>query len=477
MQALTLSEIKESVLAKRLHFEEDLAITSVVFDSRKARPGSLFVPLQGQRDGHEFAAQAQALGAVASFWSRPIEEAPEGLALIEVADTLVALQALARYYLAKLHPKVVAITGSAGKTTTKDLTAAALSAAFRVHKTQGNYNNEIGLPMTILAMPEGTEVVVLEMGMSERGEIEFLSQLAKPDIAIITMIGESHLAFLGSRDNIAQAKLEILSGLKEKGVFIYPGDEPLLTDNFPNEMPYQMLSVGLNEQDDVYAMDCQCEQYRATFYTNLSPTQRLEIPVTGSYNIHNALYACAAAYSLGISVEQIAEPLSRFELSPDRMTWIKGLRESELLNDTYNANPTAMRAVVSNFAQLPRNGQERNGRKLYVLGDMLELGPESAAFHESVADALKLGLSDQVLLLGNEMSALYRKLLTDKLCSPGQVHYFKKDHEALHTWLYENIQAGDQILFKASHSMRLSEIVQALAQGDMIDEAARETTS
>ena len=185
-------------------------INSVVFDSRKATSDSLFVPLQGETDGHDYVQSAIKNGATATLWSRPAGEAPEEIAVILVDDTLEALQKLAEAYLNMIQPKVVAITGSNGKTTTKDMTAAILSARFRVHKTEGNYNNEIGMPMTILEMPEDTQVLVLEMGMSNFGEISLLSRLAKPDIAIITLIGDSHLEFLGSRLGIAKAHIEIV---------------------------------------------------------------------------------------------------------------------------------------------------------------------------------------------------------------------------------------------------------------------------
>ena len=199
MKPLQINEIVKAVEAIDYTSDQRLmTVESVSFDSRESKPNSLFVPLQGQTDGHQYIDKAIANGATAAFWSLPMAQAPKDIAIIQVEDTLVAMQKLAQYYLEVIQPKVIGITGSAGKTTTKDMTAAVLSANFNVHKTEGNYNNEIGLPYTILAMPENTEILVLEMGMSGPGEIRFLSQLAKPDIAIITMIGESHIEYLGS---------------------------------------------------------------------------------------------------------------------------------------------------------------------------------------------------------------------------------------------------------------------------------------
>ena len=235
MISLTVKEIAMAVGAiNDTSRWSDQEITSVNFDTRKLVKDSLFVPLLGNNDGHNFILKAVENGAAVSLWSKPLKDLPLELEnefpVVQVNDTLKALQDLARFYLTKVNPKVVGITGSNGKTTTKDMADAVLSSQYRVHKTQGNFNNHIGLPITLLEMPIETEVVILEMGMSRAGEIKVLSDLAKPDIAIITMIGESHIEFFGSRTGIADAKMEICSGLKENGVLIYPGEEPLLQE-------------------------------------------------------------------------------------------------------------------------------------------------------------------------------------------------------------------------------------------------------
>ena len=469
MKALSIEKIAEAVGATDVFGPATPEVTSVVFDSRLAQPGSLFVPLQGQLDGHQFAKAAQEKGAIATFWMRDKAEIPEGLSAIIVSDTLKALQDLAKAYLALIQPKVVAITGSAGKTTTKDMTAAALSAGFSVHKTGGNYNNEIGLPIMVLSMPEETEVLVLEMGMSEPGEIELLSRLAEPDIAVITMIGESHLANFGSREKIAAAKLEILTGLKAQGTFIYPGNEPLLSQAVA-QADFNCISVGLEETDNIYAFDCESDQYSASFNTNLSPATRLSIPVTGPYNISNALNACAVAYSLGLSVEQIAEPLSHFEMTSNRLAWVTGPHGSMILDDTYNANPQAMTAVLRHFTSLPRAGEDHEGRKLYVLGDMLELGEASWDRHAALSNDIDLAPEDQILLFGEEMAALDQALAADSKIQPGQVHYFKtRERLALKQWLLANIDTTDQVLVKGSHGMNLLDLVHALAEAGQED--------
>jgi UDP-N-acetylmuramoyl-tripeptide--D-alanyl-D-alanine ligase len=430
-------------------------ITSVVFDSRKAEPDSLFVPLQGETDGHDYVQSAIKNGATATLWSRAAGEAPEEIAVILVDDTLEALQKLAEAYLTMVHPKVVAITGSNGKTTTKDMTAAVLSARFRVHKTQGNYNNEIGMPMTILEMPEDTEVLVLEMGMSNFGEISLLSRLARPDVAIITLIGDSHLEFLGSRRGIAQAKLEILDGLKPEGTFIYPGDEPLIAEELPQGSSFRQLTFGTDETDAVYAYAVVPGKTRTTFRVNLDPAVDLEIPVLGVYNVRNALAALAAAQVLGLTMAEVKEALATFQLTANRTQWLEGINGSQLLNDAYNASPTSMTAVLRSFAQLPREG-----KKIVVLGDIRELGEHSSEMHAALATEISSEDFDQVYLYGAEMAALYEKL---KPAFPeGALYHYVGEKAPLIDKLKTELQQADQVLIKSSFGTDLLAVVAAL---------------
>ncbi|MDD7758220.1 UDP-N-acetylmuramoyl-tripeptide--D-alanyl-D-alanine ligase [Aerococcus suis] len=459
MKPLQINEIVKAVEAIDYTSDQRLmTVESVSFDSRESKPNSLFVPLQGQTDGHQYIDKAIANGATAAFWSLPMAQAPKDIAIIQVEDTLVAMQKLAQYYLEVIQPKVIGITGSAGKTTTKDMTAAVLSANFNVHKTEGNYNNEIGLPYTILAMPENTEILVLEMGMSGPGEIRFLSQLAKPDIAIITMIGESHIEYLGSRENIAKAKLEICDGLAPDGTLIYPGNEPLLTQFMPKDLSARQLTVGLSEEQNVYAVDMDLDQQHVRFTTNLSPTFEMDIPVTGAYNVQNALYALATAYTLGLSIEQVHDKLAHFQLTANRMEWLPGYNESQLLNDAYNANPSAMRAVVDNLAQLPI---EDHAKRVLVLGDMLELGPNSPQWHASIAEVISSDAYQTIFLYGKEMKALYEALLA-KGFDTTNVQHFVDDREALIKAVKSVLAPDDLVLIKASNGTGLLEVVEAL---------------
>ena len=223
-------------IAKAIHAQNDISrwadveVSSVDFDSRHIQPGALFVPLKGARDGHEFVASAFDRGASASLWAADHELDDDQHPYLVVDDPLTALQELGKYYLHKTNPVVVAVSGSNGKTTTKDMIAAILSTQFNVVKTHANFNNEIGVPITLLNMDASTEAVVVEMGMARFGQLDALSKLVTPDIAVLTMIGEAHIEFFGTRDKIADAKMEITHGLQEDGMFIYNGDEPLLRD-------------------------------------------------------------------------------------------------------------------------------------------------------------------------------------------------------------------------------------------------------
>ena len=226
---MELAEIAKAVQAQNdISQWQDLTVTSVAFDSRTLNPGALFVPLAGAQDGHKFVANAFENGAAAALWAADHDYIADGHPRLVVDDPLAALQALGKYYLHKINPMVVAVTGSNGKTTTKDMIAAILATQMNVTKTHANFNNDIGVPVTLLNMDASTEAVVVEMGMDHFGELDALSRLATPDIAVITMIGEAHIEFFGTRDKIADAKMEITHGLQEDGYLVFNGDEPLL---------------------------------------------------------------------------------------------------------------------------------------------------------------------------------------------------------------------------------------------------------
>ena len=434
--------------------------SNVEFDSRLVTPGTLFVPLVGENtDGHVYIDKAIEQGATATFWSRKDLQAPEKrIAVIYVEDTLQAMHDLAHYYRNLINPIVIGITGSNGKTTTKDMTAQVLIAKYQVHKTQGNYNNEIGLPYTLLKMPADTEVVVLEMGMGNFGEIELLSQIAEPDHTAITLIGESHLEFLGSRAGIARAKLEILTGLKEGGTFLYPGNEPLIQSEMPIlSKNMNIQSFGFESTNDVYAYDLIEEQSSTYFKTNLDDNVLCTIPVIGSYNVTNALIALSMANILDVPMEQAIFQLSQFQLTKHRLEWVTAYNGAQVLNDAYNASPTSMKAILKTLATI---SLAQDGQKIAVLGDIRELGQESANYHRQLAEFLNPDTIQRVFLFGTEMKYLY-DVLQSKYTKDNVVH-IETDHAALAKELKSVIQPQDIILIKSSLGVDLLKIVTAL---------------
>ncbi len=354
-----------------------------------------------------------------------------------------------------MNPKVVGITGSNGKTTTKDMTDAVLSSQYRVHKTRGNFNNHIGLPITILEMPIDTEVVILEMGMSQVGEIKVLSDLAEPDVAIITMIGESHIEFFGSRAGIADAKMEISSGLKEDGVLIYPGEESLLQDRVAFLADKQLKTFGSSTKNDLYPLSIDAQMNQTSFTTNENPNLTISLPVLGTYNVNNALAALTAGMVLGISIEKSAPKLAQFQLTKNRTEWLSGLNESSILNDAYNANPTAMKAVLDNFSTF-----KNKGKKIVVLGDMLELGEQTSELHLSVKDSLDPNQIDKVILYGDKMTVLYEAL--KETFNEENLFHFTGDKEPLIRFIKNEIGPEDYILLKSSLGTDLLSVVRAL---------------
>ena len=431
---------------------EDLPVTGLEFDSRLIQRGNLFVPLSGTNDGHLFADQAMANGAVAAFWSS-LEEAPEGLRIIEVRDTLEAMQQLAVYYLKKMNPSVIGITGSNGKTTTKDMTEAVLSQKFPTYKTQGNYNNEIGLPYTILHMPDDTQKLILEMGMDHAGEIAFLSKLAQPDVAAITMIGEAHIEHLGSRQGIAKAKMEIVQGLKAEGLLLIPNEEPLLKPLLEG-LSQTIETFGWEPDADYQGRVVRSGKQETTFAVSVFE-EPMAIPLPGSYNVTNALLAAGIGRWFGLSEEEIRQGLNSLKLTKNRTEWLKAGNGLEILSDVYNANPTAMRLVVDNFRQMPVTGN-----RIAVLGDMLELGPDSAQMHQSVGEFLHPDEISEVFLYGAEMSSLYEEV---RPRYGEKAHYYRKNQKRdMIADLKSHLTPQDMVVVKGSNGMGLLEVVTAL---------------
>ncbi|KKB38224.1 UDP-N-acetylmuramoyl-tripeptide--D-alanyl-D-alanine ligase [Bacillus thermotolerans] len=449
-------------IANMIKIENDVeqyrerVVQGVIIDSRKAGNGELFVPFQGENtDGHHYVKQAIAQGAAAALWQKDVPNPPENLPILIVEDTLKALQQLAKAYRNELSATtVIGITGSNGKTTTKDITAGLLSARFKVQKTEGNYNNHIGLPLTLLSLRKDTEMAVIEMGMSNKGEIELLTNIASPDLAIITNIGESHLQDLGSREAIAQAKLEIIAGLSADGTLIYHGDEPLLTEAL-EETDVQTKTFGFGESNDLHALKTETLQDGSRFIVNAAPDIEFFLPVLGRHNVSNAMAAMLAAQAAGLSFEEMKTALASIELTKMRMEWVDGIKGSKFINDAYNASPTSMKAAIELAEKMP--GFDR---KILVLGDMLELGLDEELFHYQVGQSIDGEAIDYVFTFGRlgQFIAAGAKTSLDE----ERIFAFT-DKKELAEKLRSLISGNELILVKASRGVRLEEVIEALS--------------
>ncbi|MCY7134679.1 UDP-N-acetylmuramoyl-tripeptide--D-alanyl-D-alanine ligase [Streptococcus gordonii] len=454
---LDLYEIAEVLSAKNDVTQfENVALRNAEFDSRLIESGDLFVPLKGARDGHDFIATAFAQGAAATLSEHPVAEG----AYILVDDVLTAFQRLAQYYLEKMRVDVLAVTGSNGKTTTKDMLAQLLATTYKTYKTQGNYNNEIGLPYTVLHIPEDTEKLVLEMGQDHLGDIHLLSELAKPKTGIVTLVGEAHLEFFGSRTEIAQGKMQIADGLRKDGLLIVPADK--IVNEF---LPADCKLVRFGADADIFLTRLEERKDSLSFECNFLE-QRIDLPVTGKYNATNAMIAAYAALQEGVSEAAIAQAFSELELTRNRTEWKKASNGADILSDVYNANPTAMRLILETFSTIPANP---GGRKLAVLADMKELGADSKSMHGSMITSLNPEIVTDLFLYGQDMEALYD--YAKEIYPPGRVHYFikndeKDQFEQLTKAVRESLTPADQILLKGSNSMNLAKLVEYLEDGN-----------
>ena len=431
-------------------------INGVSTDSRENLQGKLFIPIKGEKfDAHQFLQQAIENGAAAVLCSKSFENVPTNVPVVLVEDTLEGLQQLAKSYLNEWNGKVVGITGSNGKTSTKDILTSILSAKYKVHKTQGNYNNHIGLPLTVLAMDEDTEVAVLEMGMSNFGEIELLTKIANPDAAIITNIGESHMMELGSRAGIAKAKLEIAEGLKENGTLLINGDEPLLIDGVKG-IPFKgnIETFGFNHSNLLFPTTFELTENGSSFEVNQIENNTLTLSVLGKHNISNTLAAIGVAMKFGLTSAEIENGLGKLELTKMRMELLKAPNGVTVINDAYNASPTSMKAAIDLVADL-----KGFARKFVVFGDMLELGDLEVAFHEEIGSEVASKGIDYLYTYGELASngaAVAKKVMGESRVKSYQ------DKEKLIQDLLQTAKENDLIVVKASRGMKLEEVVNAI---------------
>ncbi|PEA78525.1 UDP-N-acetylmuramoyl-tripeptide--D-alanyl-D-alanine ligase [Bacillus wiedmannii] len=427
-----------------------IEIYGVCIDSKSIKEGNVFVPIIRVKDGHDYVKGAMDNGAVASLWKKSHGTPPKGMPIIFVDDTLFALQQLAQFYRKELNVKVIGITGSNGKTTVKDIISTILSTTHRVHKTKGNFNSQIGLPLTILEMKRDTEFLILEMGMSEKGQIRNLSILAQPDVVIITMIGHSHLETLGSKEEIAKAKLEIIDGLKDEGLCLYNGDEPLLLKN-KNLSSINCKAFGKKYTNDLFPTNVELDEYGVHFKLNDSKIQ-YDVPLHGKHSILNAIVGIAVGQYYNIPTEKIQEALRQVNITHMRFQFLTAKTGFTIINDAWNASPSSMKAAIETLQTL-----NTYNKKMIVIGDMLELGKKAETYHREIGKMLYQESIQYVFTFG-ELAEIVAEEARKKY-DIGKVQSFNSKAKIAEEVL-KVITKKDIILLKGSRGMALEEIVQ-----------------
>ncbi|WP_405672388.1 UDP-N-acetylmuramoyl-tripeptide--D-alanyl-D-alanine ligase [Streptomyces sp. NBC_01530] len=468
MIALSLAEIAE-VVGGQTHDIPDPSVqvtAPVVRDSREVEPGSLFVAFVGERaDGHDFARQVVEAGAVAVLASRPV-----GVPAIVVEDVQTALGALARHVVRRLGATLVALTGSAGKTSTKDLIAQVLQRKAPTVFTPGSLNNEIGLPLTALTATEETRFLVLEMGARGIGHIRYLADLTPPKIGLVLNVGTAHIGEFGGREQIAQAKGELVEALPEDGAAILNADDPLVRA-MAARTKAKVLFFGEADEAGVRAENVRLTDSGQPAFRLRTPSGASDVTMRlyGEHHVSNALAAAAVAHELGMSAEEIATALSEAgSLSRWRMEVTERPDGVTIVNDAYNANPESMRAALRALAAMGR------GRRTWaVLGKMAELGDEALAEHDAVGRlAVRLNVGKLVAVGGREASWLQLGAYNEGSWGEESVHV--SDAQAAVDLLRRELRPGDVVLVKASRSVGLESVAQALlATGAEGEVAAR----
>lgn len=462
---LTLGDVARATGGMLWYADGDELVKDVITDSRKIIDGSVFVALRGENfDGHKFVRSASESGAVCSVvehWDLSDGTYP----VIVVDDTYKALRDIAKLYRSQFNIPIVAITGSVGKTSTKDMIHSVLSHKFNTFKTIGNFNNEVGLPLTVFKMTSENKVGVIEMGMSNFGEISHLTDIVRPDIAVITNIGISHIENLKSQENILKAKLEILEGMEEGGTVILNGDDPLLW-GLRGTLPYELLYYGIkNGECEITAENIRSFSDSTVFEFVLNDERfSAEIKVPGAHHVYNALAAILAAAQYGMSGSEIVAGIAEFVPGGMRQNIIKTDKYT-IIKDCYNASPASMRSGLNVLGVIKPEGE---GRKIAVLGNMLELGDFAEESHRNVGKWVKEENIDCLVTVG-DMAENIAEGAIDAGFDKEKIYKFKTNQEAI-SGLWEILKKGDCILIKGSRAVRLEEIADALYEGNVTEE-------
>lgn len=435
-------------------------VSGICTDSREVEPGMLFCAIVGERtDGHLYIDTACRAGASCILAQNMVEDCP--VDIVVVSDTVRAIGELAGHYREQAPVRVIAITGSVGKTTTKEFIAAVAAAGYRTHKTQGNHNNDLGMSMTLFTLSPEDQISVLEMGMSNAGEIRRLSELAKPDIAVITNIGTSHMESLGSRENICRAKLEIVAGMREGGILLYNGDEPLLVEGAPGEFS-SLRSFGTESHAGDYRAVNIRQSGEGMLFDLISGGKVLTnvaIPTLGRHNVYNALAAYAVGELLGLEEDRIRRGLLNFH-GADRRQKIYALGDITVIDDCYNASPESMRAALDVLSAVAAS---KGQRAAALLGDMLELGEYSRLMHDQVGQYAAEKKVGHLFCYGKMADVVAEAAIKRGIRAENVfVSLDTKDPDGMADMILSVLQPGDVLLVKASRGVAAENVIDCL---------------
>ena len=462
MKNLTVKDILKVTKGELLLGEENLECKTFSKDTRKIKKGDTYIGIKGETfDGSSFWKQALENGAQAVIIenvevTKEEKEKFKGKVIIKVKNTLEALYEMAKYKRSLYNIPVVAITGSVGKTSTKDIVANVVGQKYKTLKTIGNNNNNIGLPFTILRMQD-EEIAVLEMGMNHFGEISLLTSIAKPTICVITNIGTSHIGNLGSRENILKAKLEILEGSKNPTIIINNDNDLLHKWYEENKNIKNILTYGINEKSDINAEKMILEPNYSEYKCKIDGTEnKIKVPIGGEHFVLNSLCALTVGKALGIETKKIIKGIEGFELTKKRMDITTLKSGVKIINDAYNASFESMKASLKVLSEFKEN------RKIAVLGDMFELGDFSKELHEKVGHEVVKNKIDILICNGENSKNIVEQAKKDGM-NKDKIYYFDNKNEILKT-LEKIAKPGDIILFKASNGMKFYELAEEIVK-------------
>lgn len=453
MENITVKDILNITGGTLLCGDENKEIKEFSIDSRQGNEDSIFVPIIGERvDAHRFIDGALALNG--ATFTQEHDQAEGDKPWIRVDDTLEAMQKVGTFYRNQMNLPVVAVTGSVGKTTTREMIATALASGKKVFQTMGNQNSQIGVPLTLSHITKEDEVAVLEIGMSERGQIEKLTTMIRPNIAVVTVIGVSHIAQLKTQENICLEKMDIVKGLPEDGKIFLNGDDPFLKE-YRGKLPFDTYFYGMDEACDYRGDNLKTENGQTSFdFYYEDKVLRVLLNQMGDHFVRNALVALGTAHQMGLDVEAAAKALEYFKGQRQQMITA---RACQLIDDTYNASPDSMKASLRVLSTV----EGIKGRKIAVLADMLELGENEKMYHYQVGSYLASLAIDEVFAYGELAKELLQGIKDHS--ANIQIKHFE-DRDSLTNFLLEHVEEEDMVLLKGSNGMKLKEVSKALQE-------------